>query len=296
MFRLKKTPSIFLSHNHKDKVFVRKLATDLDAHGIKYWFDEAEMKIGDSLIQKIREGIDNVDYFAIILSPNSVNAPWVVNELDVAMNQQINGKSIKVLPIMLKECELPGFLIGKLYADFQDENCYEESFKLLVKSVGVVFNKSVMQAKKSNNNLATALDKAFVKNLPMMTKPFHRPFQYMGMTIDRAEREVNGTANAVGNIIVENEECRMCLEAEGNFISYVEVDLKRTAPHYQNQEFDSEVALGALSIGLSELEFVRKKTHYHTYYDHRRKLKISVSCLYDGAPLSVAFSSKYYGM
>lgn len=288
--------SIFLSHNHKDKMFVRKLATDLDAHGIKYWLDEAEMKIGDSLIKKIREGIDSVNYFAIILSPNSVNAPWVVNELDVAMNQQISNKSIKVLPIMLKECELPGFLIGKLYADFQDENYYEESFKKLVNSMGIVFNKDVMQSKKSYNNLATALDKAFANNLPMMSKPFHRPFQYMGMSIEKAEKEVNGIANAVGNIIIENDECRMCLEAEGNFISYVELDLKNTAPHFQNQEFDSEPILGALSIGLSELEFARKKTHYHTYYDHRRKLKISVSCLYNGAPLSVSFSSKYYGM
>lgn len=288
--------SIFLSHNHKDKMFVRKLATDLDAHGIKYWLDEAEMKIGDSLIKKIREGIDSVNYFAIILSPNSVNAPWVVNELDVAMNQQISNKPIKVLPIMLKECELPGFLIGKLYADFQDENYYEESFKKLVNSMGIVFNKDVMQSKKSYNNLATALDKAFANNLPMMSKPFHRPFQYMGMSIEKAEKEVNGIANAVGNIIIENDECRMCLEAEGNFISYVELDLKNTAPHFQNQEFDSEPILGALSIGLSELEFARKKTHYHTYYDHRRKLKISVSCLYDGAPLSVSFSSKYYGM
>jgi hypothetical protein len=88
----------------------------------------------------------------------------------------------------------------------------------------------------------------------------------------------------------------MLLEAEGNFISYVEVDLKATAPHNQNQEFDSEPVLGALSIGLTELDLERKKTHYHTYYDHRRKLKVSVSCLYDGAPLTVAFSSKYYGM
>lgn len=288
--------SIFLSHNHKDKIFVRKLASDLDAHGIRYWLDEAEMKIGDSLIQKIRGGIDSVDYFAIILSPNSVDAPWVVNELDVAMNQQINGKSIKILPLMLKACELPSFLIGKLYADFQDENYYEESFKKLVNSMDVVFNKSVMKAEKSNNNLATALDKAFAKNLPMMVKPFHRPFQYIGMPIDKAEKEVNGTANAVGNIIVEDKECRMYLEAEGNFISYVEVDLKRTAPHYLNQEFDSEVALGALSIGLSELELVRKRTDFHTYYDHRRRLKISVSCPDNGAPLSVSFSSKYYGM
>jgi hypothetical protein len=39
--------SVFLSHNHKDKPFVRKLALDLEGHGIKYWIDEAEMKIGD---------------------------------------------------------------------------------------------------------------------------------------------------------------------------------------------------------------------------------------------------------
>jgi hypothetical protein len=290
------TVSVFLSHNHKDKAFVRKLAVDLDAHGVKYWLDEAEMKIGDSLIQKIREGIDSVDYFAVILSPNSVEAPWVVNELDVAMNHQISGRSIRVLPIMLKECDPPGFLVGKLYANFQNGNLYEQSFKALINSIGIVFNLSVMRAEKSHSNLGTATDKAFAKNLPVMSKPFHRPFQYMGMTIERTEREVGGKANEVGNIVVENSECRMFLEAEGNFISFVEVELKRTAPHYQNQEFDSEVALGALSIGLSELELARKQTHYHTYYDHRRKLKVSVSCQYDEAPLSVAFSSKYYGM
>jgi hypothetical protein len=95
------TVNVFLSHNHADKEFVRKLAKDLDGHGMRYWLDEAEMKIGDSLIQKIREGIDSVDFFAVILSPNPVNAPWVVNELDIAVNYQINGKPIKVLPLLL---------------------------------------------------------------------------------------------------------------------------------------------------------------------------------------------------
>ncbi|HIM41085.1 MAG TPA: toll/interleukin-1 receptor domain-containing protein [Methylophaga aminisulfidivorans] len=288
--------SVFLSHNHRDKDFVRKLARDLENHGVRYWLDEAEMKIGDSLIQKIREGIDSVDFFAVILSPNSVDAPWVINELDVAMNQQINGKPIKVLPILLKESELPGFLVGKLYGNFQNEAEYEDSFRKLINSIGLVFNKSVMRYERSANSLGTALDKASLKNLPLMSKPFHRPFQYIGMAIHKAEAEVGATANSVGNIIVENDECRMLLEAEGNFISYVEIDLKVTAPHNQNQEFDSEPVLGALSIGLTELDLERKKIHYHTYYDHRRKLKVSVSCLCDGAPLTVAFSSKYYGM
>jgi hypothetical protein len=118
----------------------------------------------------------------------------------------------------------------------------------------------------------------------------------MGMSIQDAARATGGTPNSAGNIILDTDECHMCLEAEGNFIGYVDVELKRTAPHRQDQEFDSEVVLGALSINPSELELVQKKTHSHTYYDHKKKLKVSVSCLYDGAPLSVGFSSKYYGM
>lgn len=253
------------------------------------------MKIGDSLIQKIRNGIDNVEYFAVILSPNSINAPWVVNELDVAMNLQISGKPIKVLPIMLKECEPPGFLIGKLYGDFKDESKYLDSFKTLTTSMGVVFNKNALSDDSCPHNLGTAIDKAVSYNLPLMSSPFHRPFQYMGMSVEKAEKAVGAQANDVGNIIVENPECKMLLEAEGNFISYVDVELKRTAPRSQSTEFDSESILGALSIGLSELELVRKQTHFHTYYDHRKRLKIGVSCQYDGAPISVGFSSKYYG-
>ncbi|EED3675204.1 toll/interleukin-1 receptor domain-containing protein, partial [Salmonella enterica subsp. enterica serovar Muenchen] len=112
----------------------------------------------------------------------------------------------------------------------------------------------------------------------------------------QAEKIFECKGNEVGSIFVEDDDCRMHLCAEGNYISFVEVDFKKTIPHYRNQEFDSEIFLGALSIGLSELELVGKKTHSHTYYDHRRKLKINVICLYDEAPITVSFSSKYYGM
>ncbi len=290
------TTSVFLSHNYKDKIFVRKLARDLEGHGIRYWLDEAEMKIGDSLIQKIREGIDSVDYFAIILSPNSVDAPWVVNELDVAMNHQINGNKIKVLPILLDECELPGFLVGKIYGDFKNEKEYLNSFKTLTRSLGVVYNKNVMNTEPAISNFGTTLDKTYAINLPIMSTPFHRPFQYIGMPLNKVEVQVGVKVNDVGNIIVETNQCKMVLWSEGNFISFVEVDLLVTAPHNLNQEFDSEPLLGALSIGLHELELDSSKTHCHTYSDHRKRLKITVSCLYDGAPLSVSFGSKYYGM
>lgn len=289
-------PSVFLSHNHADKPFVRRIASDLDNQGIPYWLDEAEIKVGESLIEKIRAGIDKVDFVAVVLSPSSVASLWVQREVDVAMNQEIAGHRVKVLPLMYKSCDLPGFLLGKRDADFTQEGRYAASLEDLVRSLGVVFNRNAFSAPASGTNLGQALDKAWSKALPMLSRPFHRPFQYMGMTVQDAARATGGTPNEVGNIIIDSDECRMCLEAEGNFISYVDIELKRTAPHRQDQEFDSEVVLGALSINPSELELVRRKTHFHFYYDHKKRLKVSVSCLYDGAPLSVGFSSKYYGM
>lgn len=288
--------SVFLSHNMEDKPFVRKLAKDLGNHGVKYWLDEAEIKIGDSLIDKIRTGLDDVNFVAVILSPNSNASSWVQRELDVAMTLEINGKKVKVLPIMFKQCELPGFLLGKYYADFTKASNYEKSFKKLTESIGVVFNKKAMENSRADPSLGEAVDKADLINLPLFNKPFHRPFQYMGMSIKDASIAVEQEPNKVGNIIIDTDECHMFLEAEGNFINYVAVDLKATAPQYLNREFDSIPVLGSLSINPSELELVRKQTHYHTYYDHRKKLKISVSCLYDEAPITVGFSAKYYGM
>jgi hypothetical protein len=143
--------------------------------------------------------------------------------------------------------------------------------------------------------LGDAIDRAAIDyGLYVLSAPFHRPFQYMGMSVADAARVVGGKPNGVGNIIIDSEQAHMLLEAEGNFINYVDIELKKTAPWSQSRSFDSEAILGVLSINPAELELARKQTHFHTYYDRKRKLKIGVSCQYDGAPLSVGFSSKYY--
>ena len=67
-------PSVFLCHSSKDKAFARKLASMLKANGVDVWIDEAEVRIGDSLIHKIGSAIDETDYVAAILSYNSVTS------------------------------------------------------------------------------------------------------------------------------------------------------------------------------------------------------------------------------
>src|SRR5688500_14605373 len=112
--------SIFLSHSSKDRVFVRRPARRLSKDGIPVWLDEADVKIGDSLIRRIGEAIDRADFVGAVISRNSVASTWVQKELSMAATKEIAAKKVVVLPILIDQCEIPEFLKDKLYADFTD--------------------------------------------------------------------------------------------------------------------------------------------------------------------------------
>jgi hypothetical protein len=124
---------IFISHNHKDKAFVRRLASALQENGVRVWIDEAEMKVGDVLTDKIQEAIDQMEYLGVVLSNNSIKSEWVTREVNQALDAEIGHRKVKVLPILLDNCEVPGFLRGKLYADFRDNAQFEQGVLALLK-------------------------------------------------------------------------------------------------------------------------------------------------------------------
>lgn len=129
---------IFLSHTGADKPFVRRLRDDLVARGVPHvWIDEAEIEIGDKLIDKIEEGMKLSRYIAVVLSTKSINAPWVKKELDVAMNREITRGEVVVLPLLYEQCELPEFLKGKLYADFTNPEDYDQVLAKLLRRLRI---------------------------------------------------------------------------------------------------------------------------------------------------------------
>lgn len=123
--RVRRLKSVFLCHSSKDKAFARQLAADLTRAGARIWLDEAEIKIGDSLVKRISEGIEETDFLAVILTPDSVSSEWVQRELEVALNLEINERRVRALPLLLRDCSIPPFLAGKLYGDFRTEDKYE---------------------------------------------------------------------------------------------------------------------------------------------------------------------------
>lgn len=109
---------IFISHSSVDKSFVHRLAIDLVVRNMPVWFDTWEMDTGDSLYQKIYEGIEASDYVIVVLSPSSVASRWVQKELAAALTLEERRGRKFILPIRIAECDIPLALGDRLYADF----------------------------------------------------------------------------------------------------------------------------------------------------------------------------------
>lgn len=129
--------NVFISHNYKDKPMARKISKELSRYGIKPWIDESEIKLGDSLIEKIRDGLDCMDFLIALISEDSVHSEWVKKELDIALNCEIEGKKVITIPILAGKCDLPGFLKGKLYADMSTTRKYNENISTLIKRFNI---------------------------------------------------------------------------------------------------------------------------------------------------------------
>lgn len=128
-------PSIFLSHSSKDRDFTQYLARGLAKAGIRVWVDQAELNIGDSLIERIGAAILEMDFFGIVLSKHSIGSEWVQRELRVALTREFNQRNVLVLPILLEDVLIPPFLQDKVYADFRSRASWELMIAKLVVAV-----------------------------------------------------------------------------------------------------------------------------------------------------------------
>lgn len=93
---------LFISHASEDKEeFVRPLAETLENLGVKVWYDEFTLKVGDSLRKNIDHGLINSRFGTVILSSSFCSKNWTQYELDSMVAREMDGHKM-ILPIWHK--------------------------------------------------------------------------------------------------------------------------------------------------------------------------------------------------
>ena len=100
----------FLSYNHADEETSRGLGVQLKLVGADVWFDQWEIRAGDSIPGKLDEGLSTFDTFILLWSRHAEKSGWVRRELEVAIQRGIDNPHTRIIPVRLDFTELPVLL------------------------------------------------------------------------------------------------------------------------------------------------------------------------------------------
>lgn len=116
----------FISYSRANSDFAVRLAKDLKASGHDIWLDQLDIPKGARWDDELEKALRTCSTFLILLSPESIQSQNVKDEIGYAIDA---GKHI--LPIMIKQCEVPFRLRRFQYVDFTNEahDEYQERFQ-----------------------------------------------------------------------------------------------------------------------------------------------------------------------
>lgn len=91
---------VFLSHASEDKDDIaRPLKEALEARGVSVWFDEIQIKVGQSIRREIEKGIAQCRFGIVIVSPHFFAKQWTQAELDALFSKKMESGEDLVLPV-----------------------------------------------------------------------------------------------------------------------------------------------------------------------------------------------------
>jgi hypothetical protein len=91
---------VFVSHAAEDKdAVVRPLALALQERGLAVWYDEFELRVGDSLRRKIDAGLSRSRFGIVVLSHAFFAKNWPQYELDGLVTREMAGERQIILPL-----------------------------------------------------------------------------------------------------------------------------------------------------------------------------------------------------
>lgn len=118
---------VFLSYHSGDADWVARLKTALERKGLRVWLDTEQIRPGDLFPGRLARAIGSVSCVVIVLSPGAVASQWVEEEYNLALAHRCH-----TIAVLTDEVEPPGFLAGRTWVDFRDDDDFAASLDQLV--------------------------------------------------------------------------------------------------------------------------------------------------------------------
>jgi hypothetical protein len=126
-------PGVFICHRKADAELAEGLAEDVRRAGYRVWLDEWEIGIGDSIVERINAGLEDLKYLIVCYCEAGVLSPWMSREWMSTLTRQLEGYGIRVLPARLSGGVPPAILADIRYADLAAN--WEDGLKDLLKAM-----------------------------------------------------------------------------------------------------------------------------------------------------------------
>ncbi|MGY0035154.1 toll/interleukin-1 receptor domain-containing protein [Pedobacter sp. NJ-S-72] len=133
------TSSIFLSHSSIDKPLVEKIFLELQKEDFNVWFDKFEIDLGDSISDKINEGLNNAKLGILCLSRSFLSSNWAKSEMNYFIQQRIgkDNSNFICLILDLDHSEIPPLLQDYRYITIKESNWQQQLINYIKKRTSV---------------------------------------------------------------------------------------------------------------------------------------------------------------
>ena len=124
---------VFISYSKQDDSFVRDLVIALRKKDVRAWYDEGELRVGDTILRQIEHALEHSRYFVLVISPKYLSDQWTSFELGVALTHEVSSGDERILPIFVGDVDrsgLPVMLSGKVGLNAKELSVEEIAAKL----------------------------------------------------------------------------------------------------------------------------------------------------------------------
>lgn len=126
---------VFLSYSRVDREFVAKLVDDLGRAGLAVWYDQWDLRPGDSIAGYLDSALQQSRFLLMVMSPDYFESAWPKQEWQSALLREMEGNDVRVIPIYYRDCIIPLLLQQRASIDFRNSERYEESLNSLLRDL-----------------------------------------------------------------------------------------------------------------------------------------------------------------